>query len=702
MATLTVATTTNFSNTVFSPEATLIDFTNAAATDVTATFAAGQFNDINISKTVAIDGSVGVNHMVIGMRAVLAFDMSGMVFTNWASFTDTITIQGGAGNNTLTGSTQRDTINGGDGSDTIRGLGNSDILNGDAGLDTFLYKTGDVISTDVIDGGADADTIKIDGTGTFDFNSATITAVEKLLYANSLTSALVKLNTGDFGAGKLQTVTGNASVNALDLIGGPVNLTTIAFNSWTDVTDTITVRATFDGNYTGTNFAETFQDQGAAVVFNGQGGDDTFRYFINNSISFSGDSLIGGLGTDTLTLQSFSGGLDLRQANSISGIERLEITEANFGFASIGFSQITGFLAVDNQDPFFTLKVAAQTGTNPENVDLTAIAFTGFDVAGSHLEITGNSGANTITGGTVGETISSLTGNDTVQGGAGADTMDGGGDNDTLTYAASALGVKVTLGSGVGTGGDAAGDTNVNFENLTGSSRADTLNGDGNANVITGGNGNDKITAGAGGDNLDGGDGLDTLNYGNSIGAVTVDLALNTASGGDADSDTFSNFENLFGSAQADTLGGSVLANVLKGQAGGDTINGNAGNDTIIGGAGQDDLAGGADGDIFVYEKINDSKAGIALRDIITDFTQGSDKLNLTAIDANTGGGTANDAFILVTGEGSPFSGAAGEIRFAFQGANTLILINTDAGLAANMHILLNGHITLTGADFNL
>ena len=227
------------------------------------------------------------------------------------------------------------------------------------------------------------------------------------------------------------------------------------------------------------------------MVFNGQGGDETFRYFINNSISFSGDTLIGGLGTDTLTLQSFSGGLDLRQANSISGIERLEITEANFGFASIGFSQITGFLAVDNQDPFFTLKVAAQSAANPENVDLTGVAFTGFDVPGSHLNITGNSGANTITGGTV---ISSLTGDDTVQGGAGADTMDGGGDNDTLTYAASALGVKVTLGSGVGTGGDAAGDTNVNFENLTGSSRADTLNGDDNANVFTGGNGNDKIT----------------------------------------------------------------------------------------------------------------------------------------------------------------------------------------------------------------
>jgi len=65
---------------------------------------------------------------------------------------------------------------------------------------------------------------------------------------------------------------------------------------------------------------------------------------------------------------------------------------------------------------------------------------------------------------------------------------------------------------------------------------------------------------------------------------VQVSLLLATAqvSTGDASGDILKNFENLTGSAFADTLTGNTLANLLDGGAGADTLVGGAGNDIYI------------------------------------------------------------------------------------------------------------------------
>ena len=52
--------------------------------------------------------------------------------------------------------------------------------------------------------------------------------------------------------------------------------------------------------------------------------------------------------------------------------------------------------------------------------------------------------------------------------------------------------------------------------------------------------------------------------------------------GGDAQGDSIKNFENITGSAHADTLTGDGLANVIDGGAGADAMNGGAGNDTYV------------------------------------------------------------------------------------------------------------------------
>src|SRR5437762_989821 len=101
----------------------------------------------------------------------------------------------------------------------------------------------------------------------------------------------------------------------------------------------------------------------------------------------------------------------------------------------------------------------------------------------------------------------------------------------------------------------------------------------GGADTITGGAGDDTIEGGAGGDTLTGGAGTDTLVYSSSNAAVTVNLATNAASGGDAAGDVISGFENLTGSAFNDVLTGTSGVNVLDGGTGNDTITGGAGAD---------------------------------------------------------------------------------------------------------------------------
>ncbi len=131
-------------------------------------------------------------------------------------------------------------------------------------------------------------------------------------------------------------------------------------------------------------------------------------------------------------------------------------------------------------------------------------------------------------------------GNNILAGLGGADSLDGGAGIDTASYAVSNAGVNVSLMTGLGSGGDAEGDTLIRIENLTGSAFNDTLEGNGGNNVLTGGAG------------------IDTVSYEHALAGVTVSLAVTTAQNTiGAGTDTLSGFENLIGSAFNDTLTGT-------------------------------------------------------------------------------------------------------------------------------------------------
>ena len=76
------------------------------------------------------------------------------------------------------------------------------------------------------------------------------------------------------------------------------------------------------------------------------------------------------------------------------------------------------------------------------------------------------------------------------------------------------------------------------------------------------------------------------MSYASSGAGVTVTLTGATASIlgglGDAAGDSIKNFENITGSAHADTLTGDGLANFIDGGAGADAMAGGAGNDTYV------------------------------------------------------------------------------------------------------------------------
>src|SRR6266545_5275341 len=70
-------------------------------------------------------------------------------------------VNGGGGDDVLTGADSNDTLNGGDGNDRLIGAKGNDAQNGDAGNDTLVWNNGD--GSDTNDGGAGNDASEVNG-----------------------------------------------------------------------------------------------------------------------------------------------------------------------------------------------------------------------------------------------------------------------------------------------------------------------------------------------------------------------------------------------------------------------------------------------------------------------------------------------------------------------------------------------------------
>ena len=215
----------------------------------------------------------------------------------------------------------------------------------------------------------------------------------------------------------------------------------------------------------------------------------------------------------------------------------------------------------------------------------------------------------------------------------------------------------------------------------------DTINGNAGDDVVDGGAGDDRLSGGA--NTLVG----DTVSYATATLAVTASLASTVAqTTGGAGRDTLSGFENLTGSDFNDRLTGSAGANVVKG--------GN-GNDIIAGGLGADILWGGAGSDTLDFNAIGETANSATGRDLIMDFQQGLDRIDLSTIDASSVLGN-NNAF-LFRGQTASFGTARdGEIRYVHENGMTLIFGDTDSDIAPEFQIAMNGVYNLSALDFIL
>lgn len=344
---------------------------------------------------------------------------------------------------------------------------------------------------------------------------------------------------------------------------------------------------------------------------------------------------------------------------------------------------------------------------------------------GGNVEL--GDGVNAVTNsGTIGAKVSGGTGIDTVtNAGVIKSDVDLGSDNDVFT---DFMLVSGALKNGSVTGKIDLGDGDDRF---SGGANAETIRDGNGADLVNLGGGNDTYIATGqsgndGNDTVDGGAGLgDTYDAGAASQSVFINLntvahdlspvspgvglvAANTAEDTDVASgslkDQITNFENAKGGAGDDHIFGSAAANLVEGGGtdvlfgfeGTDTLLGGAGADTLVGGAGRDILTAGSEADTFALLATTDSGLKSATgdliastRDVITDFEDGTDKIDLSAIDADrTNGAATNEAFTFI-GTNEAFGHYAGELRAYFSATGQVVEDDVNGDARADFAIVL-------------
>lgn len=169
--------------------------------------------------------------------------------------------------------------------------------------------------------------------------------------------------------------------------------------------------------------------------------------------------------------------------------------------------------------------------------------------------------------------------------------------------------------------------------------------------------------------------------------SLTINGAIEPVITGTASGNT------LNGAAQGEQILGLAGNDTLKGNGGADTLDGGSGADRLTGGLGADVLIGGAGSDRFIF--ISATESAPAAADQIMDFVRGSDKIDLTAIDAVAGG--SNNAFRWIGANGFT---AAGQVHYS--AATGLLQADVNGDRIADLQIQLTPGLALTSADILL
>jgi Ca2+-binding RTX toxin-like protein len=368
-------------------------------------------------------GGIGSNTVRVGGTSALTlngFNAAGSAIQNWTgngknvagdadnntlnfsgltSVTALPYIDGGAGDDTITGHNFKSDLRGGAGTDVLNGGTDSDTLNGGQGKDAvnggngddIIVITGSEAEYDDIDGGANTDAIQVTG-------SAAVT-LNEFNDAGGL-----GVNNIENWLGNNRGVLGNQFDNVLNF-SGLNTANDIGFIDGGDGNDTITGTDFADDlrggigidTLAGGDGNDTLTGGAGADIITGGAGDDTIVIAGTDGIS---DNIDGGANNDTLSLTTASvtflsldatgDGLELLAGKSTSIVGTAGINT----FDLRGFTSVTGIKSID-----------AGGGND---------IILGADLDDVADDLRGNSGDDTLTGGK---------GNDKLTGGSGSDTF---------------------------------------------------------------------------------------------------------------------------------------------------------------------------------------------------------------------------------------------------------------------------------------
>ena len=529
--------------------------------------------------------------------------------------------------------------------------------------------------------------------------TAILLELDDVIMNTNITTVNVEATVGAFDADSITL----ATTGALNLSGTQAydlgNATAASVTSTSTGAITLnTANASLDAITTGNGADQLTLDEAAAVMVlsSGEGADVVS---VGNAAASQYD--LGG-GNDQITITNANSGVIAAGAGNDTIIHNAGIasdmiiaggdgsdTLRILGGANINVSGNTNFAISDIET--INLNAAGgglQMSAAQFNGD-NAFALTGTAAATDIMTITGSAAADTInmsgvtvtnastnvTGGAGDDTITGTAGVDVISGGAGSDAISGGTGTDTVSFAGAAN--TTDTGTQVGV------VVNLGTTALTSSAIA----------IATG-----DLTA----------------NSTSSVAANTSHYLYATAvATNSAVSDTLNSMENVVGSQGTDYIVGSAGANSIDGDAGRDTVTGGLGADTFVFAAG-------------------DSGQTITTADVITDYTTGTDLIDVTAVtltlvaEGTLGAGQAaisaagvasfnaadnTDALRIVATEAgmTAATAAAGETAIfqSTNAANSFIFISDGvANVGANdilIHILGDaaGNLTLTGGDIS-
>jgi Ca2+-binding RTX toxin-like protein len=618
------------------------------------------------------------------------------------------TLTGDGGNNFLRGGGGADALNGGSGFDT------ADYFNAGPGLVVDLSTPGNnageaagdsYVAIENVRGGAFADTLRgnsginvLEGGAGADMLDGGGGPLDYAGYQSATTGVVASLanpadNTGDaegdsyigieglFGSAHADTLIGDGDTNFLrGGLGGDTLDGGDGFD-WADyfsASAPVTVDLSNPSNNAGEAAGDTFT---SIEGIKGSNFNDTL---IGDALLNGGTALNqfeGGLGADTLIGNGGVGNYAVYARSSVGLTVSLTNAAINTGEAAgdsySGINSLVGSAHNDtligNADHNWLVGGAGADvldgqGTGDRDAAAYWNAAAGViaslaDPVGSN---TGDAASDSYTGieGLVGsqfaDTLIGDGGNNFLVGTGGGDVLNGGLGSDTASYTIFTAQVGVTADlAGLETNtGEAAGDSYISIENLTGTNFDDVLFGDDDDNILrgsrdgglgndtlTGRGGNDTLVGGAGDDVLGGGaehdvliggagidtfvggSGTDTVDFSSDFAEggtlrAAVDLTQGAARDGFNNLETLSGIENAIGTQFRDDFTGDGGANTFTGLGERDVFRGLDGDDVLLGGDGDDVFQEGRFGGGSNGNDLIDGGSGIDQLSVGNDLTE--------------------------------------------------------------------------------